>query len=317
MTYTYKGRRMRNPRAANFVWKCSNGKYLYWFHNHGGKDYEDRNPVWVCCGVEKNTPEGLMIEWSEPEILLYGDDTFVRYSYPDLIEDNGDIFVTETDKYMARSHKIPPKFLKNLFNYDKVQSIAQEGLILDITRVGKNPVNAAMPKLPKFSLRNLNAYDYSKFDTKSGVSLDLCVNLTSLRPGQNLLDSRTACGKGLCVTTGEQADIQITLNDGVSESCWRSEPQVLRDAHLHHISIIIDGGPKIISFIVDGKFCDGGDKRQFGWGRFSSELRQINGSEELIIGKDVDGSVTAVKVYNRAIMATEAVGNFRATLKNM
>ena len=42
------GRRVKHPRAANFVWNLRNGKYLYWFHNHGGTWYEDRNPVWVA-----------------------------------------------------------------------------------------------------------------------------------------------------------------------------------------------------------------------------------------------------------------------------
>ena len=36
-TYTPGGRRVKHPRAANFVWKCANGQYLYWFHNHGGR----------------------------------------------------------------------------------------------------------------------------------------------------------------------------------------------------------------------------------------------------------------------------------------
>ena len=31
------GRLMKHPRAANFAWKCANGKFLYWFHNHGGR----------------------------------------------------------------------------------------------------------------------------------------------------------------------------------------------------------------------------------------------------------------------------------------
>lgn len=29
------GRRMKHPRAANFVWKLQNGNFLYWFHNQG------------------------------------------------------------------------------------------------------------------------------------------------------------------------------------------------------------------------------------------------------------------------------------------
>ena len=50
------GRLIKHPRAANFVWKCANGKYLYWFHNHGGRSYEDRNPAWLCGGVEVDSP---------------------------------------------------------------------------------------------------------------------------------------------------------------------------------------------------------------------------------------------------------------------
>ncbi len=317
MTYTPGGRKIKHPRAANFAWKCSNGKYLYWFHNHGGKDYENRNPVWVCCGIEKSTPKGLMIEWSQPEILLYGDDPFVRYSYPDMIEENGEFFVTETDKYIAKSHKIDAGFLNKLFGFNQTDTIAREGLVVDIARTAKNPAQISMPKLPKFLLRNLNAFDYGKFNTRNGVSLDFCVNLTSLRPHQNLLDNRTACGRGFCVTTGENENIKITLNDGVSQSCWSSEQGTLKNNHLHHISIIIDAGPKVIFFVIDGRFCDGGQYRQFGWGRFSSELYEINGSEVLTIGKDVEGSVATVRIYDRAIMTTEAVGNFRATLKNI
>jgi len=58
------GRLMKHPRAANFIWKCSNGKYVYWFHNHGGRfirepqlglnPYDDRNPVWQGVGLKRD-----------------------------------------------------------------------------------------------------------------------------------------------------------------------------------------------------------------------------------------------------------------------
>ncbi len=58
------GRLVKHPRAANFAWRCENGKYLYWFHNHGGRfirehpasrtmAYQDRNPAWIMGGIEK------------------------------------------------------------------------------------------------------------------------------------------------------------------------------------------------------------------------------------------------------------------------
>ncbi len=87
------GRLVKHPRAANFVWRCANGNFLYWFHNHGGRfirlmedatqPYQDRNPVWLSGGVEVDTPAGKVIRWSQPEIVLYDDDPYIRMSYPE------------------------------------------------------------------------------------------------------------------------------------------------------------------------------------------------------------------------------------------
>ena len=60
------GRLIKHPRAANFAWKCTNGKFLYWYHNHGGRDFKDRNPAWICAGREIDSREGRIIEWSQP-----------------------------------------------------------------------------------------------------------------------------------------------------------------------------------------------------------------------------------------------------------
>lgn len=66
MTYA-DGHPMRHPRAANFIWKCQNGKYLYWYHNHGGKTYDDRNPVWLSGAVEYATADGMRLKFSQAE----------------------------------------------------------------------------------------------------------------------------------------------------------------------------------------------------------------------------------------------------------
>ena len=71
----------------------------------------------------------------------------------------------------------------------------------------------------------------------------------------------------------------IILNDGRTESRWDCDPGFLQTNKLHHLVVIVDGGPKIISFIVDGVFCDGQDFRQFGWGvliRTIAGLRVVN-----------------------------------------
>ncbi len=98
------------------------------------------------------------------------------------------------------------------------------------------------------------------------------------------------------------------MNDGRTEAAWSSDRQLLQAGKLHHAAIIVDGGPKIITFVVDGVLCDGGDQRQFGWGRFSPNLRTPNAAATLTIMPQVQ----ALRLYNRALRTSEAVGNFRA-----
>jgi hypothetical protein len=61
---------------------------------------------------------------------------------------------------------------------------------------------------------------------------------------------------------------------------------------------------------MDGTLCDGGDQRQFGWGRFSPLLRTPAGSPTLAISP----AVKSLRLYNRALRTSEAVGNFKAGL---
>ena len=74
----------------------------------------------------------------------------------------------------------------------------------------------------------------------------------------------------------------------------------------------MDGGPKVISFVIDGKLNDGGEARQFGWGRFNPNLRSAAGAAQIRIGRDIDGQVLSLRVYNRYLRTSEAVAAFRA-----
>jgi len=321
-TYTPGGRRIKHPRAANFVWKCSNGKFLYWFHNHGGPivgkksesgdgnfPYEDRNPAWLVAGVECDTPDGKMIRWSQPEIMLYDDDPFIRMSYPDLMEDGGRFFITETQKNIGRVHEIPGAIVDGLFNQFDNHSITQDGLIINLPGDAPMPHTMPMPALPEFQTRDNKQPDYRGKDMRVGFSLDFSLQLESLAGGQIILDSRNDAGSGLWVTTSDAGTIRITLNDGRQESSWECDPDMLKAARLHQVGIVVDGGPKIITFIVDGVLCDGGDQRQFGWGRFSPTLRAPNGSDTLKIGPPV----RALRLYTRALRTSEIAGNYQAS----
>jgi len=328
MTYA-DGRLIKHPRAANFVWRCANGHYLYWFHNHGGRfirehprrrsiAYEDRNPVWLCGGIEAEAPEGKGIRWSQPNIVLYDDDPYVRMSYPDLVEDGDRVFLTETQKNVARVHEIPTAFLDALWNRDETHGPETDSLILTYQPLPLLEVEASqscalggtgipMPALPPFLQRNVDSADYGTRDLRSGFSIDVSLRLQHLVPGDIVLDNRTPTGQGFCLQIASQQTVEIVLNDGRTENRWACDPGQLTVGRLHRIVAIVDGGPKIITFIIDGVLNDGGDARQFGWGRFSPHLRSVNGAELLRIGPTLHGEVLAVRLYARALPTSEAL----------
>jgi hypothetical protein len=315
------GRLMKHPRAANFAWKCANGKYLYWFHNHGGRfvrenpgiAYEDRNPVWLCGGAETDTPEGKVIQWSQPEIVLYDDDPYVRMSYPDLVEEDGAIFLTETQKDVARVHEMDPKLLEGLWSPFGNAAMATKGLVLNLPKEdAAMPKQTELPPLPDFLGRDNARADHGAMDLRQGFTMELWFRLDGLDVGQVVLDSRTESGQGLCLKTTERGTLEIVLNDGRTKNCWDCDPGTLEAGKLQHVAVIVDGGPKIIRFIVDGKLCDGGEYRQFGWGRFSPHLRDANGSGVLRIGPSLKGAIRTLRIYSRPLRTSEAVGNFRA-----
>ena len=389
------GMLMKHPRAANFAWNCENGNFLYWYHNHGGNWYEDRNPVWVCGGVEVDSPDGKVIQWSQPEIALYDDDTYIRMSYPDLVEDDGDYYLLETQKDKARVHLVDKTLLEGMWaQFDENGTVTKDGCILDYAppQIGdskpesqlselrnllsarrelEKPTSLAelellfnavigdaeevlstalrdnlfreftmqqlyhtsMPPLSPFTARDRDRPDYGTKDLRNGFTAEAWLQLDNLEAGQVLLDTRAENGQGWCLQITPHETVEIVLNDGRTESRWDCDPGVITTGKLHHLAVIVDGGPKLIIFVVDGVLCDGGDHRQFGWGRFNPNLRHVNntsknrviapgnqGGEEIIPSSDdsdtqhviISPLVRHVRVYDRALHTSEVIGNYKA-----
>jgi len=310
------GRLFKHPRAANFAWRCANGHYLYWFHNHGGRfirehpsqrsnAYEDRNPVWLCGGIETDSPEGRVIQWSEPEIVLYDDDPYIRMSYPDLVEVDGQYYLTETQKDVARVHRIDPSLLQGLWGQFERADLTREGQLLEVDEPG--PAVVDMPALPPF-VRRSGLSPYGTDDLRTGFSLELWFQLDSSVAGRVLLDTRLENGQGFVLQHKGNGQLELVIDDGRTRASWDSDPRAVSVGKRHHAVVIVDGGPNVISFVVDGRLCDGGDFRQFGWGRFSPHLRHANGSPRLLI----DGAIDLLRVYGRALRTSEAISNFRS-----
>jgi hypothetical protein len=296
------GPMIKHNRAANFVKKFSNGKYILWYNNHGGEitqtipnwnAYLGRNPNWLSGGIEKNG----IIYWSQPEIVLYSDDPKIGSSYPDFIEENGRYFVTETQKTIARVHEIDPTLLEGLWNQAENRTVSRRGLVLEA-----NGGAIEMPVLPNLAERR-------------GFTIDFQMRLRELTAGQVILDARDN-KKGVALVTSDHSTLQLILNDGKKEFTWDSDsgihPGTLRVNAWQHVSVIVDGGAKVVSFLVDGILNDGGAIRDYGWGRFPLDLGDVNGRKTVKVGANITGQVEHFRIYDRYLRTSEAVGNWRA-----
>jgi hypothetical protein len=200
--------------------------------------------------------------------------------------------------------------LEGLFGQLEARTVARAGLALQLpTKPGQPlPREAALPKLPEFNARDTKRADYGGADLRAGFSVEMRFKLADLAPGQVLLDSRDGQGRGLLLATAAGGALRIVLHDGRSESAWESDAGSIRAGGAHHVIVTVDGGPKIITFVVDGVLNDGGHERQFGWGRFSPHLRTPNGAAKAKLAP----ALSALRIYTRALRTSEAVGNYRA-----
>ncbi|MGE4490167.1 MAG: hypothetical protein AB7E95_11555, partial [Kiritimatiellales bacterium] len=253
----------------------------------------DRNPIWFCTAKEIDSPEGKRLEFSQPEILLYNDDITRRFSYPDLMEmEDGSLLFTETEKETARMHRVPAEVIERVFHPSPPP--AEDRLAED-------------EKLPISYDREGGWEMISGKDTRNGFAVELVLP-AGTEPGI-LLDNRNGADRGFAVLINKKNQMEIVLNDGRSESRWHStEP--LNLSQENHAVLVIDGGPKTITMIVNGRFDDGGETRQFGFGLFHRFFQSANGGKV----RPASG-VKQYAVYRRALFTSEAVELYKKEMK--
>lgn len=320
------GKLIKHPRAANFVWKCGENRYLYWFHNHGGNNFCHRNPAWVCPGIEVDSPEGKIIKWGEPEILLYDHDPNIRMSYPDLLIDNG-VFVSETQKKIAKLHQIDDNFLERIFLQFSDGKPAVDSVVFE----SKLPCKNIDFKLPIFSEIAVELEKLGTFKPYTGVTFEMIIKPNA--KDQILLSNIAPDGAGVEIKL-TQGRLCISLCDRLNNNIWFSDSNMLKNDSDNHIAITLDGGPSIITMLINGVFNDGGDERQFGWGRFNPALGDLNTSRTTIEVKEtimpehaslndvnrnqpwsIGDDVSFLRVHNRALLSSEVVRNYHCINK--
>jgi len=299
MIYTPGGRVVKQPRACPKLWRCSNGRYLFWYHFHSGHGFKGRNPAWVIGGVLRNG----RLHWSQPEILLYDPDPNVRTSYPDLIEQNDRYWVTETQKEIARVHEVDPSLFHGLW------AQVEDTLPRQVVRRG------CVGEWGEQELRAGKASTKARLSVQDGggftVELWLTVDRFSQQP---LVRCRDEDGRGWELCLAPDRRLVLRASDGRNELSWDTDPGLLTPGRLHHVAFVVDGGPRIITAIVDGVVCDGGEHRQYGWGRFDSAVDQVLDGGKLE-ASTADARVHRLRLYNRYLRTTEVVQNYRAGME--
>jgi hypothetical protein len=304
------GRPVKTSRACPKIWRCSNGKYLLWFHNHSGDHFSTRNPAWLAGGMEV----GGEIRWSQPEMFLYGDDHSYesgRFSYPDLVEQGGRYWITETNKLKARIHPVPAALLAGLW---RQLSVDGERLTVDGGRPALMRFDEADLKAEKLPITGFPKHPEGGFvlmnamrDT-GGLTIEMTVQPKDFSQGRVLLDTRNDLGSGLYIqTTGYR---QLELNLCNTETCetWTTDPGLLDVVRPHQVAFIVNNGPDIVLCVVDGQLCDGGTSRQFGWRHYSPFLGNVltNKKKEM---KILPEEMKSLRIYDRAMSVSEAVEN--------
>jgi len=275
---------LKHPLACPSLWKCSNGKYLLFFHNYAGKSYGNRNPAWISGGVE--TPGG--IAWSQPEILLYAQDrtnATGRISYPGFLEDRGHYFIFETQKTLARSHEIDPSLLEGLWNQATAHKTIVARAPATVSSVAANQNNA-------------------------GLSLVLELETQHLRPGTVLAKQLGPDGKGFLVSVARNGAISCVLRDGKHDQTFTSDQNALAEGRPNHLAIVFDSGPRLVFFVCNGVLSDGGDDRPAGWARYSLEQELWQPGVPLSTAQGPGAPVRNLRVFQRYLTVSEILADY-------
>ena len=261
--------------------------------------------------------------------------------YPDFIQSHVDrsIYITETQKNTARIHAIPDEILDGLFNQPTISSVAAGQLSLTFGKAEQQAGHVAAPDLP-------GIYEYER--QWQGFSIELLLSgHASTDAGQVVLDTRehaddksigitlasvaVGASKGLLLTlvgTEPLANASSTARlrvDAVTDNVCSA---ALSAPGPHHVVAIVDAGPGVLSFVVDGMLCDGGTDStgrcashacSSGWWWLPPFGSLHSASSEMAVGTDTartpaskyEGKVELGRVYTRTLRTSEAIGNWR------
>jgi hypothetical protein len=115
------------------------------------------------------------------------------------------------------------------------------------------------------------------------------------------------------VTVADDGELELFVTDGFGIELRHSTRIAMAtgvwDGGEHLVGFVLDGGPKVVTAVVDERLDDGGSEPQ-GWAFFPAGLGEVGGSE-LVVDPDATGALREFRMYDRALLTTELVAASR------
>ena len=293
-------RPLKNPRGPLTARKLADGSFLLLYFNNGWKGYsphnDTRNPYFLSLGRS----DGDRILWSQPEVALYGRGVVDGHNptydlaYPDVVEETpgGRVVIFEAHEGYPGSncndpafeaiggcgvatHVVDARLLAGLRGQNDSSAVATEGLALDA-----GPGVAKAPRLPVLD------------EAPGGVTVEAWLQGDGV-----VLDCR-------------RGDVGVRLRRRgavVSFDVNGASFDYAAGADARHVAVVVDGGPRLATWVVDGHFGDGGEDAVLGYAFFDA-LGDANGAATCAVG----AAARRVRVYGRYLRTSELVANHRA-----
>ena len=294
------GQAVKQPRAANFLWKLKSGKYLYWFHNVGNMGYDFRNPAWCAPAYEIDTENGKELIYGQPEILFYhttGDRLSI--SYPDFIEYEGKILITETQKQIARIHTVSDRLQNALLNQDTVCAKLNGISMADLTSGG-------VPKQEYTKCDHADRTEWKGIPENSGTTW---IFEGTFKPGDKIISAYNKKRGGFTVEVTEDGTLSCFAAGEAANFTIESSINVC-DGKKHHIAWIMDTAAYVSYLVIDGIVDNGGEAFECGWKFIPYQLSFINAVKGVSFGENVSD----VRLISKSILTADAIGDWRASL---
>jgi hypothetical protein len=282
------------------------------------------------------------------------DDPAYDLAYPDLVEDHlGRIFIFEAHEGALRCndaafvalggcgvgvHAVSAELVAGLRRQMTPPThphVTQVGLQVELNgSVSAHPFDAPMFADPRLASSGLTVELWLKPSGSAVMATKDSSGLaTKLKAkAANFLDCRSAGGAQLTLAQGSNQTAVFVLRSPASSRApsmrisISSDPGSLADARAStHLAAVLDGGPPLVRWVVDGIAQDGGTQRLRGWAFYNFNASANHDASDVNVADEqprtlrcrVGTRVKTLRIYSRQLTTSQLIENYRAdrTLK--